>query len=752
MTSPALTNPASRIVVASILLASAILARAATQTSAEDAASVTLQERPRIGLVLGGGGARGAAHIGVLRELERLRIPIDAIAGTSMGAVVGGLYASGMTPAELEDLVATIDWAAAFRDEPERGYSPFRRKQDDEQFPIRLELGLRDGELQIPLGFIQGQKLGLILRENTLAVAGIDDFDRLPIPFRAVASDIRSGEAYVLSSGDLPTAMRASMAVPGAFAPVVVDGRPLVDGGLGGNVPVSVIREMNVDVVIAVDVEFPLYSADEIASAIDVTAQVLTILIRKETRRQLQDLSEDDFLIRPELGNFGTTNFAEIWQAVEPGADAAVAQAERLSRLSLSEAEFDAHLAARRKVHAPLPAVDFLEVVDDGPLSAEFLEARLKSETGASPDPAQLAADADRLYGLALYEHIDYRLVEKGDQNGVEFLTRSKSWGPNFLNFGVDLEDDLQGDTAFNISARMTRRGINRFGAEWRTDLQVGTEPYFKTELYQPLSFDSRYFIAPRIVLEQTNFNAFVSQESVAQYRIGNSNIALDVGRELGLWGELRLGVFVGRGNAKIKVGAPDLPESTFDTGGFEADFQVDTRDDAQIPLRGSHINISYLDSNPRLGADFNFQLLQTEFTSAWTRGRHSVNAGLVFNTSFEADDLVQNYFPLGGFLNLSGLARGEISGPHAGLVRLAYYRRTGEMAPNIFDAPLYVGASIEAGDVWPTKSDISVSDVLVNGSVFAGVDTFFGPLFLGAGLSEGGDSNFYLLLGRSPL
>jgi NTE family protein len=752
MTSHALTNPASRNGVASILFATTILAFAATPASAEDADSATVQDRPRIGLVLGGGGARGAAHIGVLRELERLRIPIDAIAGTSMGAVVGGLYAAGMTPAELEDLVATIDWAEAFRDDPNRANSPFRRKQDDEQFPVRLELGLRDGELQIPLGFIQGQKLGLILRENTLAVAGIDDFDRLPIPFRAVASDIRSGEMYVLSSGDLPTAMRASMAVPGAFAPVVLDGRPLVDGGLGGNVPVSVIRDMDVDIVIAVDVEFPLYSADEISSAIDVTAQVLTILIRKETRRQLDGLSKDDFLIRPELGNFGTTNFAEISQAVEPGANATLAQAERLSRLALDEAGFNAHLAARREPRTALPAVDFLEVLDNGPLSSVFLESRLKTETGALPDPAQLAADADRLYGLALYEHVDYRLVEKGDQNGVEFLTRSKSWGPNFLNFGIDLEDDLQGDTAFNLSARMTRRGINRFGAEWRTDLQVGTEPYLKTELYQPLSFDSRYFIAPRIVLEQTNFNAFVSQESVAQYRIGNSSIALDVGRELGLWGELRLGVFVGRGNAKVKVGAPDLPESTFYTGGFEANFQVDTRDDAQIPLHGSHVDISYLHSDTGLGADFRFQLLQTEFTTAWTRGRHTLNAGLVFNTTFYTDDLVQNYFPLGGFLNLSGLARGEISGPHAGLARLTYYRRTGEIAPNIFDAPLYVGASIEAGDVWQTKSDISATDVLANGSLFAGVDTFFGPLFLGAGLSEGGDSNFYLLLGRSPL
>jgi NTE family protein len=752
MTTHALTHRVPRNAGASILFVAAILVLTAPPSPARDLDDAASEERPRIGLVLGGGGARGAAHIGVLRELERLRVPIDAIAGTSMGAIVGGLYAAGMTPAEIEDLVSTIDWADAFRDEPQRGNRPFRRKQDDDQFPIGLELGLRDGEVQIPLGFIQGQKLGLILRENTLAVADIHDFDRLPVPFRAVASDIKSGEAYVLSSGDLATAMRASMAVPGAFAPVVLDGRTLVDGGLVGNVPVSVIRQMDVDIVIAVDVEFPLYGPEDIASAIDVTAQMLTILIRKETLRQLSGLGGDDFLIRPELGNFGTTNFAEITQAVEPGAIAAAAQASRLSQLGLDEAEFAAHLDARRKVPKALPDVDFVDVEDDGPLSARVLKARMKSETGGPPDTEKLSADADRLYGLDLYELVDYRLVQRGDQTGVEYRTRSKSWGPNFLKFAIDLEDDLQGDTSFNLSARMTRRGINRLGAEWRTDLQIGTEPYFRSELYQPLSFDSRYFLAPRIVLEKTNLNAFVSQESVAEYRIGNSGIGLDLGRELGLWGELRLGAFVGRGNAKVKVGGPDLPESSFDIGGFLASFQVDTRDNAQIPLRGARVNVAYFLSEPGIGADSRFNLMESEFSKVWTWGRHSLNAGLIFNTSFNSDDLVQNYFPLGGFLNLSGLARGEISGPHAGLARVAYYRRTGETAPKIFDAPLYIGVSLEAGDVWQIRSDISASDVLVNTSLFAGVDTFFGPLFIGAGLSEGGDSNFYLLLGRSPL
>jgi NTE family protein len=727
-----------------VLIAQSSLAESGKESAGND--------RLRVGLVLGGGGARGAAHIGVLRELERLRVPIDAVAGTSMGAIVGGLYSAGMTPAELEDLVDSIDWEDAFRDTPQRKNRPYRRKQDDEEFPIRLELGLRDGEMQIPLGFIQGQKLGLILRENTLAVAMIDDFDRLPTPFRAVASDIRTGEAYVMSKGDLATAMRASMAVPGAFAPVVIDGRILVDGGLVGNVPVSVMREMDVDIIIAVDVEFPLYEADQMTSAIDVTAQMLTILIRKESLRQIASLNDDDFIIRPELGDYGSTNFAEISQTVEPGAAATRLQADRLAKLALDDAAYEDHLAYRQETRRQAPDVDFITVVDDGPLSARVLETRLHSMTGNTPDANGLAQEAARLYGLDLYEQVDYKLVRRGDEEGIQFNTRSKSWGPNFLRFGVQLLDDLQGDTAFNLSARLTRRGLNRLGAEWRTDVQLGTEPYLKSEFYQPLSFDSRYFVAPRLLVEQTNFNAFVGQNSVAQYRVSESGVALDFGRELGLWGEFRVGALTGRGSAKVKVGDPGLPESSFDVGGLFATFNVDTRDNAQFPLQGWRVEMDFIVSETELGADTEYELLETDFTRIWTYGRHTVNAGFSFNTSFGSDTLVQNFFPLGGFLNLSGLAQGEISGPHAGIARLVFYRRTGEMAPNIFNAPLYVGASLEYGGVWQSRSEINTDDMLFNGSIFAGVDTFFGPLFVGAGLSEGGNSNFYLSLGQSPL
>ncbi|MEQ8205594.1 MAG: patatin-like phospholipase family protein, partial [Woeseia sp.] len=417
-------------------------------------------ERPRIGLVLGGGGARGAAHIGVLRELERLRIPIDAVAGTSMGAIVGGLYAAGKSPADLEEIVSSLDWSGSFNDRTARRDLQFRRKQDDSAYPIQFELGVRDGSLRLPRGLIQGQKLGHILRELTLATASIDSFDDLPIPFRAVASDIATGEAYEMSSGDLSRAMRASMSAPGIFSPVVVDGHTLVDGGLVGNVPVDTIHAMGVDIVIAVDVEFPLYSPDQLDSALGITAQMLTILIRKETLRQLESLDDDDILIRPELGEFGSSNFAEITEAIEPGAVATRELEDKLTPYSLDETAWQQHLAARSLEARPTPELDFVRVVNGSPLSARVLESRLNTRPGDQLDTQQLANDAANLYGLDLYESVDYRIVREGDETGVEFDAQPKSWGPNYLNFGIQLEDDFDGTTAFNLSARLTRAGV----------------------------------------------------------------------------------------------------------------------------------------------------------------------------------------------------------------------------------------------------------------------------------------------------
>lgn len=708
-------------------------------------------ERPRIGLVLGGGGARGAAHIGVLKELERQRIPVDVITGTSMGAIVGGLYASGMSAAELETLVGSLDWAGALSDKPNREDLSFRRKQDDAEFPIDFELGVRGTDLVLPKGVIQGQKLDILLRELTLRTSHIRDFDDLPIPFRAIASDIGRGEAYVMGNGDLARAIRASMSVPGVFAPVRINGRLLVDGGIIGNLPIDVMQELGVDVIIAVDVEFPLYDEEELGSVLTISEQMLTILIRKETLRQIERLGERDVLIRPELGTFASTNFGEILETIEPGEAATRAKTPSLQGLALDQAAYDEYHARRT---APMEApsmLSFVRVLHEGRLSPAVLESRLSVKAGDPIDPAVLAENAERLYGLQLYEHVGYRLIDENGGTGVEYRATTKSWGPNFLQFGVALEDDFEGSTGFNLSARMTRAGLNRLGAEWRTDLRLGTDPDLFTEFYQPLSFDSRWFVAPRIDMGQSNLNVFSADETIARLRVSEAEAGFDFGRELGTFGEFRLGAFRGLGEARVKVGDPTLPNIGFDTGGAFASLRFDTLDNAQFPRSGVRSDLRWTLSRPGFGADSGFDTVETETAATWSRGKNTLQLGLVYATTTDGETPVQNYFPLGGFLRMSGLERGEISGPHAGLARLVYYRRIGDTTGGILDTPVYFGISAEAGNAWQSRSDISVDSLLFNGSVFTGIDTFIGPVYLAAGFAERGNTNVYLFIGQPP-
>jgi NTE family protein len=707
-------------------------------------------DRLRIGLVLGGGGARGAAHIGVLKELERLHIPIDAIAGTSMGAIVGGLYATGMNAEELEQLVSSLDWSAALSDQPAREDLSFRRKQDERDFPINLELGVRGGELLLPKGVIQGQKLDLLLRELTLHASQISDFDDLPIPFRAIAADIVTGDAVVMRSGDLTRSIRASMSVPAVFAPAAIDGRLLVDGGTVGNLPIDVMKRMDVDVVIAVDVEFPLYKPEELNSVLTISEQMLTIMIRKETLRQIDTLTDNDVLIRPELGTYASANFDDITETIGPGSDAVAAVSSRLTPHSLSQFDWQAHLAARKKLPDPNQKLAFVRVIHDDLLDTKVLESKLRIEAGDDIDTALLARNANRLYGLELYEHVAYRLVEENGETGVEYKATAKSWGPNTLQFGVSLQDDFEGSTSFNLAARLTKSALNKLGAEWRTDMQLGTEPALVSEFYQPLSFDSRWFVAPRVEIGRSNLNTFLQGDNVARYRVSEGDFGVGLGRELGTIGEFRVGAFRGAGNARVRIGDPSLDNIDFDSGGVFARLRVDSMDASGFPRKGTYADVRWSQSLPGLGADYRFDIVEGDFAQTWSKGKSSLQLGLSYATTLSSDNTVQDFFPLGGFLRLSGLEQGEISGPHAGLARLVYYRRVGSQTGGVFDTPIYLGVSAEAGNVWQTRSEMDFSSMQVNGSIFAGLDTYIGPIYLAAGFGENGQTNFYLFIGAT--
>jgi NTE family protein len=237
------------------------------------------RERPTIALVLSGGGARGASHIGILQVFEELRIPIDYVTGNSMGAIVGGFYAAGYSPDQLEEELTSIDWIDIFRDLPARQYLPFRRKQDTRDFRVGMRLSFDRKGFHFPTALVQAQKLDLMLQRLGMPVWDVRNFDDLPLPFRSVATDIETGEAVILGEGSLHRAIQASMAVPGAFAPVDMGDLLLVDGMVSNNIPIDAALAFEPDIVIAVDIGTPPLTRENIQSVFSVSLQMLSLLM-----------------------------------------------------------------------------------------------------------------------------------------------------------------------------------------------------------------------------------------------------------------------------------------------------------------------------------------------------------------------------------------------------------------------------------------------------------------------------------------
>lgn len=720
--------------------------------AAEEAAAPP--DRPRIGLVLSGGGARGLAHVGVLQALEEQHIPVDAIAGTSMGAVVGGLYASGKTAAEIDKFMRGIDWSAAFRDRPARDTLNFRRKQDDREFLVRFPLGIQSGSFRVPRGLIQGQRLTQTLRFETLPVASIEDFDDLPTPFRAVAADLETGERIVLEGGDLTSAMRASMSAPGVFAPVEIDGRLLVDGGVVENLPVDVAKAMGVDVVIAIDVGFQPVGRRDLTSALAVSNQAITLMMRRETLRQRGLLTANDVLIEPDLGNLQATDFVAVNRTIDIGLAATRANVDWLAPLALDETQWQQYLAARGGIETIQAVVHFVRTDKRSERYSERIQAELGPIIGQPLDPVEMDQRLSHFYGSDNFEALDYRLVRDGVLTGIEVSARRKSWGPNFLRFGLELQDDFEGGNSFNAGVRAQVTEVNRYGAEWQTDLQVGESPRFETEFYQPIGYTSDWFVVPSLLVERQNFDIFEGDLRRATYRVDSREVQFAVGREFGSWGELRAGIVRGQGNRHLLVGDPGdpslPPRARFDRGEMLARFSVDLLDDVYFPRHGELYTLEWNGARDGLGAAANADRVSFDWTHARSRGRNTLILSAAGGAHVSGPtDQVQDFYTLGGLFNLSGLSPDQISGPHFGIGRAIYYRKVGSGSEGLFDVPMYAGLSLELGNVWEDRGDISASSALFNGAAFLGFDTFLGPIYVAAGYGEGGNKSLYLLLGR---
>jgi NTE family protein len=540
------------------------------------------------------------------------------------------------------------------------------------------------------------------------------------------------------------------MSAPGVFAPVQRDGRLLVDGGLVENLPIQIARDMGVDVLIVVDVSFPLYAREQLTSPLEVTNQAFAILIRGRTLEQRKTLGESDIIIDPPLGRFTSADFSRVPHAIRAGERAAEAERGELQALALSEDAYRSYLANRKPQSIGTPQIDFVRA---DATSAEYdalIQATMSDLVGRAFDREVIGKRLSSLYALDRFESIDYALVEEQGRTGLELDLRRKSWGPNYVRVGLNLEDDFEGNSRYNAAARFIVTEINGLGGEWLTDLQIGENPRFFTEFYQPLSLASRYFIAPQLNLEEHSVFSLDGHDRTAEYRVRSAYGGLDVGRELSSWGEIRLGVRRGTERSRILIGNPDLPTDDFERGGIFARFSYDKLDSIFFPRHGQQFEFEWHGERPNFGADEEFDTFETSWLVARSFDRHTFIFWADAGTTDDPPLTPESFFSLGGFFNLSGLPPGFLSGPHYGIARLLYYKRVGRGGSGVLDLPAYAGLSLEAGNTWMERGDMSVDDLRTNGSLFFGVDTPLGPLYLATGFDEDGDKAFYLFLGRT--
>ena len=726
-------------VLASLLVLSG---PAHAQSDAQSQASQT--SRPKIGLVLAGGGAKGAAHVGVLKVLEEMRIPIDYVAGTSMGSIIGGLYASGMRPDDIEREIKGIDWVDVFVDEPNREDRSFRRKSDDYIYVFQAKPGFNKGAVKLPLAYVHGQKFDLQLNRLTMGVSQIKDFDQLPIPYRAVATDLETGKEVVLKSGNLARSLRASMAVPGAFDPVVIDDRMLVDGGLANNIPVSVARAMGADILIVSDLGSDMLKRDEITSALSVAGQLVNFLFALNSQAQLQSLGPQDVHIISKLGDIGAGSFDRITEAMPIGEQAARQAAASLRRYSLSQDAYQTHLAARLKPTTETLTVAFVRIENESKISDDVISSQVHVKPGEPLNIAQLEKDIQQIYGLELFETVRYELVEENGKTGVIIRAQEKPWGPGYIQGGLITSSNFEGDSAFRLGFTYTLTQINALNGEWRLAGQVGDEPAIATEIFQPLDPAARTFVRGRLGYSSRNFNLFDDQGN--RYAEANATgLGLEVGGGLqfGTWGQAVVGYGYQSGTIEISTG-PQTPEEDFETGEFFVRLVDDKLDNVYFPTKGHFGRVNYSVSRESFGSDTDFDQAVLGYSHVLSWGRNTLIGGLDIRTTVDGDAPIQSRYRMGGFLNLSGYEQDELTGQQAGLARVIYLRRIKDL--QFFKA--YLGASLEVGNVWENTGDMSLNDTLFAGSAFVGADTPIGPIYLGYGHAETGDHSLYLYLG----
>jgi NTE family protein len=725
------------------------LAQDAPQGGVPQTAPLEKQEahRPTIGLVLEGGGALGLAHVGVVRWLEEHHIPVDYVAGTSMGGLVGGLYATGRSANEMAEVVKEIDWNKALGNETPYRARSFRRKEDERDLPNKFEFGLKNG-VSLPSGFNSGHQVGLILDRIALPYSDLNSFDELPTPFRCVATDLVSEKAIVFDRGSLAEALRATMSLPGVFSPVRRDDQVLVDGGLLKNLPVDVARAMGADIVIAVHLEVKPLNPKEPLSAFGVLGESVSVVI---AANELASMQKADVLIPVHTQEYTSLDYAAADRLIQLGYDGAQERAKVLERFTVSDEEWNAHVAFRKERTRPVPVPQFVEVTGPAAVISEGIAKSLSVNVGQPVDPKLLNRELTEITGLGRFSRAGYQLVKRGDTEGLLIRADEKDYAPPLLKpiFIIDGAD--YNNVRFSLGARITLLDLGGFGSELRTDIIGGAQYGLQSEYYHPLSWKSHLFVAPRGFATSTPFDLYLDNNRIAEYRERNVGGGLDFGIAISRFSELRFGYQIGQFSFHRDIGTPELPSGSGRQSFSRIQFVSDYRDNPVVPRQGYYLKYGFrfYDANLDAARNFPWTELQTQFFQRVSRSG-SVFLGASGGTTFGFNDVDTGFpaFSLGGPTQLAAYGRNELLTNQFFLFQPGYLHQLKQLSP-------LLGGSISLFGMYEVAKAYSPVNITgepglpqdFNGGLL--IQTPFGPVIFGGAVGNKDHHRVYFQLGK---
>ena len=701
------------------------------------------QPRATIGVALEGGGALGLAHIGVLQWFEDHHIPIDYIAGTSMGGLVAGLYATGKTPQQLAELVSTQKWDIVIGGKTPYEDLSYRRREDKRAFQNSIVVGLKHG-LSLPAGLNAGQQISMLIDQETLPYSESGSFNDLPVPFRCVATELVSGKEEVFSNGSLQQALRATMSIPGVFSPVRDGEKIYVDGGLVGNLPTDVVRRMGAEIVIAVHLDVAPANPQDIQSLFSVLGRSIDVVVHEN---ELRGLAAADLIVNVDLRDYNSRDYDKSKAIIGLGVKAAEQKQRILRPYSMDDAAWRDYLQARRdRERHNIPAPEFVKVAGTNPQTSRQLERFLQPIVGKPIDNDKLEKLLTRLTGIGKFDSADYRLATQDGQSGLLITVHEKAYAPPFLNLGFFVDGSESNDVTFTQLARVTFMDVAGYRSEWRTDVQFGNTYGIESELYRPFDATTKWFFAPRGNTTDTAFKIFRKNNPLADYRILRADIGMDVGYTFSRFTEIRVGYEVGDFDAKLRLGTPAFFSYAGRVGDTHLHFLTDHRDDPIAPHRGYSLNgaFQWFDTNP--GATGPFPLMQARadyfLPVQTTASVFVVGEG---GTSFGSTHIGVPQFFLGGPGRLSAYGTNELFGNQYYDFRIGYLHDLMTLPPFVGGRVYAIGA-YEFGKMYGAPNESGFPNDFAAGVL---AETVVGPLFLGGSIGDTGHHKWFFQLGH---